>query len=164
MKLEITRLRSTERGTVGALYDCTNGRKFLCFTLEDQFRFAHEKFAGETRIPAGTYRLKLRKLGGFHTRYAERFSAFHEGMIEVCDVPNFKWILFHCGNTIDDTAGCVLVGDGISGTGKGVSPRLTQSVLAYKRIYPAIVTQLMADPNTECVCRFTDIDWPEDVK
>ena len=33
------------------------------------------------------------------------------GMLHVLDVPNFKYILIHCGNTDEDTAGCLLLGD-----------------------------------------------------
>ena len=32
-------------------------------------------------------------------------------MLELQDVPNFKYILIHAGNTDEQTAGCILVGD-----------------------------------------------------
>ena len=59
MKLEVIRYSSQKDSTLGMLFDVTKGRKFLCFTLEDEAR--RTKIKGETRIPAGTYKLKLRK-------------------------------------------------------------------------------------------------------
>lgn len=81
---------------------------FECFTLEDEYR--EEKVAAETRIPAGTYDIKLRTWGGFHERYKRKFPSSHRGMLWLRDVPNFKYILIHIGNTDEDTAGCILVG------------------------------------------------------
>ena len=57
MKLEVIRYSSQKDSTLGMLFDVTKGRKFLCFTLEDEAR--RTKVKGETRIPAGTYKLKI---------------------------------------------------------------------------------------------------------
>ena len=110
MKLEVIRFSSQNDSTLGLLFDVTHGRKFLCFTLEDEAR--DTKVMGETRIPAGIYDLKLRTEGGYHNRFLKKFGpAFHKGMIWVQNVPNFRWILWHTGNTDEDTAGCLLLGD-----------------------------------------------------
>ena len=97
MKLEVLRFSSESDSTLGLLFDVTDGRKFLCFTLEDEAR--ETKVMGETRIPAGTYKLKLRKEGGYHSRYVKKYGSMHKGMIHVQDVPGFEWILWHTGNT-----------------------------------------------------------------
>ena len=39
----------------------------------------NEKVYGETRIPAGTYKLKLRTEGGYHQKYSKRFPDIHRG-------------------------------------------------------------------------------------
>ena len=158
MILEVVRFKSGPRASLGLWFDCTFGRRLLCSTLEDQFRFLHEKVAGETRIPAGTYRLQLRKRGGFHQRYMKRFPRIHKGMIEICDVPNFRWVMFHCGNGPKDTAGCPLVGDGVTGTTGSRPMRLTGSVVAYKQVYPSIAAAI--ETGNEVLCRFTDLDMP----
>ena len=58
-------------------------------------------------------------------------------MLEVRGVPNFTHILLHCGNTDDDTDGCLLVGNVVSQniTKNGF---LGQSTDCYKRIYPIL--------------------------
>ena len=109
MKLEVLRFSSGKDSTSGILFDVTKGREFLCYTLEDEKR--EEKKMGETRIPAGTYDLSLRMVGGFHKKYSKRFGDSHRGMLHITNVPGFEYILIHCGNTDEHTAGCLLVGD-----------------------------------------------------
>ena len=53
MKLEVQRFSSQSNSTLGMLFDVTGTPKFLCYTLEDEFR--ENKVSGETRIPSGTY-------------------------------------------------------------------------------------------------------------
>lgn len=132
MILRLVRISSGVDSTLGALY--IDG-KFVCFTLEDEMR--EVKVPGETRIPAGTYDLRLRGWGGFHQRYLGRFAEIHEGMLELVGVPKFTDILIHCGNNDDHTAGCLLVGDGIheNVTTQGY---LTASESAYRRLYPRV--------------------------
>ena len=103
MKLEVLRISSESDSSSGLVFDVTNGRKFLCYSLEDEYR--SEKVMHETRVPAGTYKILLRKEGGFHGRYTKKYGSMHKGMLHVQDVPNFKWILIHTGNTDEHTAG-----------------------------------------------------------
>ena len=108
---------------------------FQCFGLEDEFR--EVKVAGETRIPAGDYEVRLRREGGFHERYRTRYGAMHRGMLHIQDVPGFTFILIHCGNTDEDTKGCLLVGtDAITRSGE---MRVTSSRAAYEKLYPRVV-------------------------
>ena len=86
MELEVIRFSSGADSTNGILLDKTNN-KFLAYTLEDEYR--EEKKYGETRIPNGTYKLQLRKEGGYHQKYSKRFSDIHVGMLHVIDVPGF---------------------------------------------------------------------------
>jgi len=114
---------------------------FACYTLEDEHRDV--KVYAETRIPEGVYEIKLRKHGGFHQRYLKKFGGdFHKGMLQVVGVPNFSDILIHIGNTDEDTAGCILIGEQSvqNVTGKGY---IGNSTSAYKRIYPRIAKALL---------------------
>lgn len=138
MKLEVIRYHTSDDYTLGMLLDVTEGRKFLCYTLEDEYR--EEKVMHETRIPDGTYKITLRKVGGFHGRYEKKYGDMHKGMLWVRDVPGFEYILIHTGNTDEHTSGCLLVGN--SSDYKGF---VGSSVNAYKRVYPSIAAALEAE-------------------
>jgi len=114
MELEVIRFSSGTDSTSGILLEIDKTspnphgegfrckRKFLAYTLEDEYR--EQKEFGETRIPDGTYQLGLRTIGGYNQKYSKRFADIHIGMLHVLDVPNFEYILIHCGNTDEHTA------------------------------------------------------------
>ena len=154
MKLEVLRFSSQNDSTLGLLFDVTDGRKFLCFTLEDEAR--DTKVMGETRIPAGIYELKLRSEGGYHERYVKKYGkSFHKGMIHVQNVPNFRWILWHTGNTDEHTAGCLLLGD-TSQQNVSKGGFIGASTDAYKRIYPIIAKKILDGEQVRV--KYTDYD------
>lgn len=153
MKLEVQRFSSQSDSTLGILFDVTDGRKFLCFTLEDEARDV--KVKGETRIPAGTYKLKLRKEGGFHTRYTTKYGSIHKGMIHVQDVTGFNYILWHTGNTDEHTDGCLLLGD-TSQQNITQNGFIGASTDAYKRVYPPIAEAL--ENCEDCEVTYIDFD------
>ena len=140
MKLRVLRFSSQGDSTSGVLFDVTNGIKFLCYTLEDEYR--KNKVRSETRIPAGTYKLEFRKVGGFNERYRKRFPKIHRGMLEVRGVPNFNYVLIHCGNDDDDTGGCLLVGSSQTSNLEKANGFIGGSTAAYKKIYPPIAKAL----------------------
>lgn len=153
MELEVLRFSSQEDSTLGLLFNNSNGREFLCFTLEDEYRT--KKVYGETRIPAGRYRVKLRTEGGFHDRYSQKFPDMHKGMLWVQDVPNFDYILIHIGNSDDDSAGCLLVGN-TSQQNITEEGFIGGSTEAYKRIYPPIARAI--EQGQEVWIVYTDYD------
>ena len=155
MELEVLRYSSQKDSTLGALFDITNGdRKFLCYTLEDEYR--ENKVMHETRIPAGTYEITLRTWGGFHERYSSRFPKIHKGMLWIREVPNFEYILIHCGNTDNNTSGCLLVGDTQASNVNGSDGYVGSSILAYKQIYPHIANAL--EKGEQVTIKYTDFD------
>jgi len=155
MKLEVLRFSSQKDSTNGILFDVTGGeRKFLCYTLEDEYR--EEKVAGETRIPAGTYNITLRTVGGFHGRYVKKYGEMHKGMLWVREVPGFEYILIHTGNTDEHTAGCLLVGDSQQANFGSSNGMVGSSVNAYKRIYPPIAEAI--ERNEKVTITYTDFD------
>lgn len=127
MNLKLIRYRQTRESTFGIMF--VDGT-FVCYTLEDQAQT--KKLYGETRIPSGRYEIGLRVEGGHHQRYRAMFPEMHEGMLHILDVPEFEHILIHIGNSDDDTAGCVLVGD------EALQHGIGKSTIAYKKIYPII--------------------------
>jgi hypothetical protein len=102
MKLELMREGWTDTATHGKLY--IDG-VYFCDTLEDRDRFlekhgAEAKVDGQTCIPRGSYRLEV--------TFSNRFKNY---MPELLEVPCFKGIRIHAGNTHEDTEGCILVGE-----------------------------------------------------
>ena len=148
MKLEVLRFSSQKDSTNGILFDISDGRKFLAYTLEDERR--EDKVMHETRIPAGTYKIKLRTEGGFHGRYVKKYGSMHKGMLHVQDVPGFEYILIHTGNTDEHTSGCLLVGDTQQqNVTKSKDGFIGASVDAYKRIYPPIADAILRGDDVE---------------
>lgn len=137
MELQVLRFSSGEDSTNGILFEISPScREFLCYTLEDEKRDI--KIMGETRIPEGKYKITLRNEGGYTAKYKKRFPDIHKGMLWVRDVPNFEYILIHCGNTDENTGGCLLVGDNQSNNLIKKDGFIGQSTQAYKRIYSYI--------------------------
>jgi hypothetical protein len=158
MKLKVLRFSSQEDSTSGLLFEEGDlGLNFLCYTLEDEHRVL--KVWGETRIPQGIYNIKLRTVGGMDKKYSKRYPGIHKGMLEVCDVPNFKYILIHCGNTDDHSAGCLLVGDTQENNVIIKDGFIGKSSNAYKRIYPNIAKALSM--GEEVTITFVDFDKQE---
>lgn len=137
--LKLQRLFDTGDETVGRLY---LDDEFLCWTLEDTYRPVKVKH--KTRIPAGTYKLALRKYGRWFQKLSKRFADIGQerGMLEVSNVPNYTDILIHLGNDEFDTSGCILLGSEVKMSSDGW--RLVDSTGAYKKVYPTIA-DLMKD-------------------
>ena len=154
MKLEVLRVSSDVDSSSGLVFDITDGRKFLCYSLEDEYR--NDKVMHETRVPAGTYQIQLRKVGGFNARYAKKYGDFHKGMLHVQDVPGFEYILIHTGNTDEHTSGCLIVGDSQENNQLMKNGFIGKSVQAYKRIYTPIAKAL--EDGEEVTIEYIDLD------
>tara|TARA_R100000458_G_C8235479_1_gene215956 strand:- start:533 stop:1021 length:489 start_codon:yes stop_codon:yes gene_type:complete len=147
MKLQVLRFSNSIDSTHGALFEITETkREFLTYTLEDEKR--DKKIKGETRIPDGIYEIQLKKTGGFNERYSTRFADIHIGMLHIVDVPNFEHILIHCGNTDEDTSGCLLLGDTQKNNKLDKNGFIGHSTQAYFRVYPKIANAIN---EGECV-------------
>ncbi len=158
MKLDVIR---TQFGK-----DATNGMLFLdgifeCFTLEDEVRL-DKKVMSETAIPLGEYEIKLRTEGGFHSKYTARYGDMHKGMLWLQDVPNFKWILIHVGNTDESTAGCLLLGETQQDLDKGKDGFIGGSGDAYKKMYPKVAEAILS--GEKVTIQYSNISMPSLVK
>lgn len=147
IEIQVNRIKSNKSATLSTV--SING-VFECFGLEDEHRY--EKKAGETRIPEGTYKVKLRTEGGFHNRYTQKFGASHKGMLHVQDVPGFEYILIHVGNTDKDTAGCLLVGS-IGYGAENLS--VGSSTPSYLKLYDKVIDSAARD---DLFITYTDSD------
>lgn len=106
MKLELKRRFLGESYTIGSL--SIDGKKF-CDTLEDKVRDLNKngvfdgdekKVYAETAIPYGTYNVAV--------DYSPKFK---RELPRLQNVKHFEGILIHRGNTAEDSAGCILVGE-----------------------------------------------------
>lgn len=143
MKLLVDRFNSNFFETLGRLF--INGVQ-KCYTLEDEYRAV--KVKGETRIPAGTYKVGLRYSTHFSPRY-------HHDMLWIKDVPGFEFILIHPGNSEADTDGCLLVGKIF----EQKNERLTihRSKEAYGVIYQIISEAIKKEEEVTIEYRDSDI-------
>ena len=85
------------------------------------------KRLGRSAIPAGVYRLVL----GYSSRFSPRpfYKACGGGLVpRLLNVSGFEGILVHCGNTVVDTCGCILVGR------RADSSTLVESQKTYSRL------------------------------
>jgi len=147
MILELRRKKNNGDATYGELF--IDGI-FECYTLEDEPRVI--KVMGETRIPAGEYKIKLQTNGELTKKYAKRFPGIHKGMLWLQDVPNFTTIYIHIGNTDDDTRGCVLVGKIFD----QVQFVLARSTDAYIPLYVKVTQNLLH--NVDVKIKIIDLD------
>ena len=151
MKLEVIRFNQSKTSTNGILFNTTNERIFLCYTLEDKSQ--KEKICGSTYIPEGEYFIGLRDGGGLSTQYSKRFADIHVGMLEVLDVPDFRDILIHCGNTNEDTSGCLLLGDSQENNNTKENGSVGKSTKAYFRVYEEIAEAIKKEEEVTIVYR-----------
>ena len=140
MKLDVIRIQFGSDATNGILL--IDG-VFESFCLEDQVRDG-QKQMGETAIPLGKYEIKFRTVGGYDAKYQKKYgTTWHKGMLELQDVPNFKYILIHTGNTDEHTAGCLLVGETQQDLDRGKDGFVGGSGDAYKKMYPKVRDALL---------------------
>jgi hypothetical protein len=91
-KFELKRIDCDEAGIFGLLI---HKKKIVCVTLELPWKNNEKNISC---IPSGIYLFEPIKSPQFGNVY------------EILEVPNRSHILFHAGNTIKNTKGCVLTG------------------------------------------------------
>ena len=114
MLLELLRVGQSTRGTFGVL---RRGQVPFAVTLERPW---DDNKTDVSCIPAGRY--TCRRV--FSQRFGETF--------EIAAVPGRTHVLFHKGNTIHDTKGCVCVAEEFGGTMQ--SPTVVSSERGYREL------------------------------
>ncbi|MDW3196436.1 MAG: DUF5675 family protein [Cytophagales bacterium] len=150
--LTVLRYFDDQSTTLGLLFI---ENEFFCYTLEDTYR--PHKIMKETRIPSGTYQLGFNEIESNTTSRYRKGRPWFKYHLHVKDVPNYSGILIHVGNTKEDTAGCLLVADSISGGNK--LKTVYDSWKAFERLYKTLRPKI---ENKEDVrIRYYDEDWFE---
>ena len=112
--LTLTRIAKRADYTIGRLED-ENGVK-ICDTLENTWRDykgGELKVPRKSAVPEGTYQVVITK--------SKKFGKYLPLLV---GVPGFEGIRIHSGNTVNDTEGCILVGQNLI-KGKVLLSRLT---------------------------------------
>lgn len=112
--LTLTRIAKRADYTIGRLED-ENGVK-ICDTLEPTWRDykgGELKVPRKSAVPEGTYQVVVTK--------SKKFGKYLPLLV---GVPGFEGIRIHSGNTVNDTEGCILVGQNLI-KGKVLLSRLT---------------------------------------
>lgn len=137
MKLKLLRYSDNGKSTLGLMF--IDGI-FSAYCLEDQYQ--DKKVSGETRIPAGTYKVDFRKVESEKTlKYRKQFNWFAWHLM-LQDVPGFKYVYIHKGNKESHTDGCILVAD-TTNNNKYEPGFIGKSTQAFERIYKKISDELI---------------------
>lgn len=120
MNLRLERIELHPAYTMGRLYINGNAE---CWVLEDTVREPGVKVPGATAIPFGSYTVILD-----HSR------RFNRIMPLICDVPGFRGVRIHAGNTVADTEGCLIVG----------TTRIGATVIHSRSAFNALLAKLEA--------------------
>ena len=145
MDFIVQRINDNRKSTIGVLL-----KKFVSgaetktslqsFTLEDEYRDV--KVSGETRIPAGFYKLGLRKDDTPLTlKYRAKYPWFKHH-IEILNVKGFTGVYIHIGNSERDTDACLLLGDAADNNSIG-DGTITNSTVSFKRFYDIVYPHLL---------------------
>lgn len=124
MTITLVRDDRTTQRTFGTM---TFPDGWRCETLEDPHR--RVKVMGETCIPVGRYQVIIDKSQRFNTM-----------LPRLLDVPEFLGIRIHSGNTVEDTSGCILVGNRRADN-MVINSRVTMQVVRQK------IAQALLDPH-----------------
>lgn len=125
MRLILKRVALRPSYTIGRLY--VEGA-YLCDTLEDTVRPRGVKVYARTAIPAGEYRVRMDIRS---PRFGKRpqYRKYGGRLPRLEGVPGFEGILIHPGNSAEDTAGCILVGE------NKLVGRLTNSLITFDKLW-----------------------------
>jgi len=127
MNLLLQRLSHTDTLTTSALFV-----EHELYALVPEDPPQEVKVKGNTRIPAGRYRLTLEDSPKFSPKYGHK-------MLTVCDVPNFAGIRIHRGNSPADTSGCILPNAHIM-VNPDKDDTFYMSDVAYKALYHEVAS------------------------
>lgn len=139
MEIYSKRIDHTKNSSLAVLR--FGNEKRFGFIIEDEPRA--KKIVGETRIPAGRYKLSILREDTPLT-VKHRGSKYYRGWfryhIQIENVPNFTGIYFHIGNNEKHTAGCQIGAKNVSiRNGEYVCTNSTEMIREfYERVYPLL--------------------------
>lgn len=142
MKLTLRRIAKKDTYTIGKLY--IDG-VYFCDTIEDKDRGLYQKqdiqelrkikVPSKTAIPTGIYKISLSIVS---PKYSTKkiYQEICKGKVpRLLNVPGYEGVLIHIGNTAEDSAGCILVGQ------NKVVGKVINSTETFRKLYNKIKGQ-----------------------
>lgn len=138
MELKLKRIALRDTYTIGRLYVDNH---YFSDTIEDVVRDLNKdgdlndvgegKVYAKTAIPYGRYEITMKVQS---PKYSQRSSyVWCKGYLpRLLNVPHFDGILIHAGNTAEDSAGCILVGE------NKVKGQVINSMATLKKLVPIL--------------------------
>lgn len=140
MNFILQRYSDNGDSSLGLLFEKVTDRlRFLNYILEDEHR--EIKVAGETRIDAGFYELKIQETVTQLTEKYRRKYPWFDKHIEITGLPRHKYVYMHIGNLDGDTDACPLFGDMVDNN-TVTDGAVTYSTQAFKRWYERVYPHL----------------------
>lgn len=142
MKLTLRRIAKKDTYTVGKLY--IDG-VYFCDTIEDKDRGLYQKqdiqelrkikVPSKTAIPTGIYKISLSIVSPKYST-KKTYQEICKGKVpRLLNVPGYEGVLIHIGNTAEDSAGCILVGQ------NKVVGKVINSTETFRKLYAKIKGQ-----------------------
>jgi len=117
MELTLRRIAKKPNYTIGKMY--VDG-KYFCDTIEDTDRglsstmneavIVAKKIKHKTAIPIGKYKVDMNTVSPRFGAQAFYKQTCNGKVPRLLGVKGFDGVLIHCGNTAEDSSGCILVG------------------------------------------------------
>lgn len=142
MDITLKRIAKKQSYTIGKLY--VDG-KYVCDTIEDTDRgldqkqdleyIQRNKKYGITAIPTGKYEVLMDvKSPKYSTINFYKINANNGCVPRLKNVPGWDGVLIHCGNTAENSLGCIIVGQN-KAVGKVLNSQET-----FKKLYKILQT------------------------
>lgn len=153
MEWLLQRYSDNGNSTQGLLFEKTTAApEWFSHCLEDEFR--REKVAGETRMDAGRYELKILKQDTPLTlKHRESYGVWFKYHIEITGLPRHKGVYIHSGSNEQHTDACLLLGDTIHNH-TIEKDKMERSLQAVKRFYEK--TYPLLESGTRCWIEIRD--------
>lgn len=140
MKILLDRFFKGPKYTVGHLY--IDG-KYFCDTIEDVDRgllnsmplseIKAKKIPSKTAIPRGTYKITLDVVSPKYSKRDYYIKVCKGKVPRILNVKGFEGILLHTGNTEEDSAGCIILGE------NKVKGKVINSKVTFEKFYKELL-------------------------
>lgn len=140
MKILLDRFFKGPKYTVGHLY--IDG-KYFCDTIEDVDRgllnsmplseIKAKKISSKTAIPRGTYKITLDVVSPKYSKRDYYIKVCKGKVPRILNVKGFEGILLHTGNTEEDSAGCIILGE------NKVKGKVINSKVTFEKFYKELL-------------------------